>query len=190
MKKIYFLFLSLVCILTMFIGVTFASAATYPGTNITVKPGDIIHSPKNKSTYFAGHTAIVGSDNYIYHAIPNTNGKAKDTITYYFDERFSKGDKFTILRPKNSSHAEPAAEMAPTIYSNITTYAYNSDAIKLDNFSHNYCSKFVWQAYYYGNSFNVDILGKGYKYYTQAYILPSEILSASGLSSAGSFTKQ
>lgn len=187
-KKITFILLSITLFLTIFTNGSFASAAStkYPGTNITVTPGDIIYSPKSKSTFFVGHTAIVGSDNMIYHSFPNSNGKAKDSVTAYFN-RFSKGDNFTILRPRQSSLAKPAAEFAKGIYGTVNNYSFDYN---LDNFTDNYCSKFVWQAYYYGTSSMVDILDKGYNYATKAWIYPKDILNAKGLKKAGSFTKK
>lgn len=110
----------------------------YPGTNIRVKQEDIIHTNKSKSTFFAGHTAIVGSNFSIYHALP-ANEKAKDSLTNFFN-RFSKGDKFTILRPKDSSLAQPARSFATGLYSSVEQYSFDYN---LDNFSNNYCSKFV-----------------------------------------------
>ena len=50
-------------------------------------------------------------------------------------------------------NVEKAAE---SLYKNISTYAFNE---YFSNVSDNYCSKFVWQAYYFGTG--IDPLKEG-----------------------------
>ncbi|CQR46431.1 hypothetical protein BN1058_00691 [Paraliobacillus sp. PM-2] len=186
MKKIFaVLSISFAMLFTVFSSNVFAMGPVtpqYPGTNIDVKPGDIIHSPKSKSTWFAGHTAIVGTDYYIYHSYPDSDGKRKDSISTYFN-LYNSGDKFTILRPRTLS-ANDAAQTAESIFNNIQTYDFDID---LNDFENNYCSKYVWQAYYYSSW--TDITENGYGHYTQAWIYPSEILEAPKMYKAGVFYK-
>lgn len=155
----------------------------YPGTNIEIKPGDIIYSPKGKSTYFVGHLGIVGTDYRVYHSHPlASDGSFVDTIDDYIG-RFEVGDEFSLLRPRFAD-ATKAAKMAMALINDIQRYALD---INLGDVANNYCSKFVWQAYYY-SSFT-DITGNYNDYSTRDYILPSQIKNASGLYRAGSFNR-
>ncbi|BDH61370.1 hypothetical protein MTP04_15000 [Lysinibacillus sp. PLM2] len=57
-----FLLLAFVSFTFLFSPSESKAASYYPGTLIQVEAGDIIYSPKSKSTFFAGHIAIVGDD--------------------------------------------------------------------------------------------------------------------------------
>lgn len=132
--------------------------------------------------FFVGHTAIVGDDFNVYHAFNNSSGKLKDSLFRYYD-RFS-GSRMRILKPRNSSLAIRASQFARILYSSVNNYVID---YHLNTYSNNYCSKFVWQAYYFGNYMNTDILGKGYNHYVKDMILPSEILNSPNLRNVGSF---
>ena len=182
MKGIFMLF---------FVGILFStfspiiSAADYPGTNIDVEVGDVIYSPKGKSTFFAGHVAIVGTDGYIYHAYPDSDGKRRDTVNSYFN-LFADGDEFQILR-SNNIDPEAAAEFAEIIYDLIDTYTVLN--INLIDFDENYCSKFIWQAYFYGSGMVTDITGQGLQYNDQAWIYPNDIRDSSEFDTVVTFEK-
>lgn len=130
----------------------------YPGTKTYMKVGDILYSSKSfkTSTKIVGHVAIVGPDYRIYHANPvgTVSGK-RDTLTDY-RKRHGTGETIYVYRP--SKGGTGAANWASKNYSSAITY----DIINLkplSTISPNYCSKFIWQAFYYGSSIDVTYLG-------------------------------
>ncbi|MCM3697824.1 hypothetical protein [Paenibacillus macerans] len=154
---------------------------TYPGTNITMKPGDVIHNPKSFSTFFVGHVAIVGPDLRIYHVHPNGPGIVESIDSYV--SRFSSGDKFTIFRIRDGGGPE-AAEWAKANISKVNQYFFNPIPT---NVGGNYCSKFVWQAYYFG--INKELVFDSKSLDPLTYILPSDILNSPILVKTGTFYK-
>lgn len=159
----------------------------YPGTNIEMKQGDIIHNPKSTSTYFVGHMAIVGPDLQLRHAHPD-GPRISDSLSNYIT-RFAAGDKFTILRYPDPSIAAAAAAWSYNNINKVTTY---SVATQLHYIPTNYCSKFVWQAYYYGahrelvsNAPYSEILTPP----GMVFVYPSDILRSPLLVTKGTFYK-
>ncbi|WP_018882906.1 C40 family peptidase [Paenibacillus massiliensis] len=149
----------------------------YPGTNITVQAGDIIFNPKSISTFLAGHVGIVGTDGRIYHVHPQ-GPYLIDELNKYIG-RFAKGDRFTIVRAYGGG-GTAAAKWAMNNIRKVKNYTFN---YPLDNIADSYCSKFVWQAYYYGAGNEIANL-----YQTSyGYVLPSDIKKYN--SEIGSFTK-
>ncbi|MGE7925727.1 hypothetical protein ACQKND_21415 [Viridibacillus arvi] len=160
-----------------------SEAATYPDSSVTVKSGDIIHSPKSSSTYFAGHVGIVGNDGYVYHSYPNSSGKLKSSVSYYINDLFKDVD-VTVRRYNGSADLENVGKAAVSLYGNVESYSFNED---LSNYKKNYCSKFVWQAYYLATG--IDPLAKGYSYYDKAFILPSEFKSSSKFDTVKTYSR-
>ncbi|WP_145950341.1 hypothetical protein [Paenibacillus sp. Y412MC10] len=159
MKKLSFRF-SLLAFLVFLLSfpVSTYAATYYPGTSIAVSAGDVIYSPIGWETRFVGHTAIVGDDLRVYHSTPATaTGGASDTFSGYLS-RFSSGYTFKVLRYSNGTgpFTQPvdAGRWAKNNYSRITKY--NLTGFKMSDVANNYCSKFVWQAYYYGANTNLD----------------------------------
>lgn len=156
----------------------------YPGTNIEMMPGDIIYSPKNSwDSIIVGHVAIVGDDFRIYHVTPaEPYGRGDDSIENFLG-RFNTNNKLTVLRTHyTSSQNTKAGKWARNNIDNVDGYLFN---IWLSNTQYNYCSKFVWQAFFYGT--NKDILGEDIDDNTIRYILPSEIKASDELGSYTSF---
>ncbi|MEK3872372.1 hypothetical protein NYE76_21060 [Paenibacillus sp. FSL M7-0831] len=81
-----------------------------------------------------------------------------------------------------SSQNKKAGKWARNNIDNVDGYLFN---IWLSNTQYNYCSKFVWQAFFYGT--NKDILGEDIDDNTIRYILPSEIKASDELGSYTSF---
>jgi uncharacterized protein YycO len=150
----------------------------YPGTNIEMYPGDVLYSPKSWSTIWVGHVAIVGTDFKIYHSHPQSPYKFADTMDTYMS-RHNSGDKIEVLRASNYSLDEnAAAEWAMNNLSKIKTY--DVYASKLNNIADNYCSKYIWQAFYYSN--NHDIIGQNLTDQDSETIFPSEIKNSDDFS--------
>lgn len=147
----------------------------YPGTSTYMKPGDILYSSKSflVSTKIVGHVGIVGPDYRIYHVNPAgaVAGK-RDTLATY-RSRHDSGEKISVYRP--TSGGAGAANWASNNYES----AINYDIINLSTLSKlspNYCSKFIWQAFYYGGT--GDITGNGLTGSTHAWVTPSHIKNA------------
>lgn len=126
---------------------------TYPGTNIQMKAGDVLYSSKSlgTSTWGVGHVGIVGTDYNVYHVNKIENRGLSDGL-YLYMSRHRPGEKLTILRPRGG-YGTRAALWAENNYSRVTQYQINT--ARLSTISPNYCSKFVWQAFYYGEGINI-----------------------------------
>lgn len=184
MKKAIFGFLFLVTLSIVAFGYPLTSeAANYPGTSIEAKSGDILWSPKNSSTYFAGHVAIVGSDGKIYHSYPNGSGKRVDSLDTYINDLF-KDSEIRVRRYSKSANFTNIGDAAKSLYNQVEDYKFN---IELGNYKNNYCSKFVWQAYYLATG--VDPLNAGYTLYDRAYILPSEFKNSTEFSTIKTYVR-
>lgn len=141
----------------------------YPNTNIEVKPGDVIYSSIGRSTYFVGHSVMVGTDFRIKEVIPGKPGWYElDLIRFW--ARHRRGDQLTILRPYHG--AEAAAQWITDNLRSFKTYTiFNHDFNDLAN---SYCYKFVAQAYHFGA--NISIVEK-----TNRLLLPRHILTSKQL---------
>lgn len=145
----------------------------YPDTSILMIPGDVLYSSKTAfSSFLVGHTGIVGGDFRIYHV--NRWGKKghADSMPIYLS-RHKKGEKLTILRFANHRIAKEAAKWAKHNIDHVETYKYTRD---LANIQMNYCSKFIWQAFYFGAHLNVDLLGGSLNERNRRFIMPGQIL--------------
>lgn len=122
----------------------------YPRTSIKIFPGDIIYSSIGLSTYFVGHTVIIGTDYHAYEVIPGNPGWHTLTLQQHRN-RHRPGDKITILR--SSTGAKKAASW---IMKNIEKFKiYHLANYDIQNFSKSYCYKFVVQAYYHGAGISI-----------------------------------
>jgi len=165
---------------------------TYPGSNVIIKEGDVLYSTKSldSSTLLVGHVGIVGSDMKVYHVNPvdegaGTGGKADALYTYF--NRHGKGEE--TIKVYRATHGRKAAAWAKDNYSKATKYSipvFGWEDFKLGTISTNYCSKFIWQAFYYGNN-NTDYIIGHFTPSKEAYITPSQIIKSKELTFAGSF---
>ncbi len=109
-----------------------------------MQPGDLIYTTATVSTFLVGHIGIVGPDYAVYHSHPYGPGK-RDSLQAYISN-FNSGDPFTVLRVRNGGGLQ-AGTWAKNNINRLKSYSFN---IYTDNVADNYCSKFVWQAYWYG----------------------------------------
>ncbi len=122
----------------------------YPNTTIEALPGDIIYSSIARSTYFVGHSVIIGTDFTIKEVIPSIPGWQILTLKQHWN-RHHPGDKVTILRSKMG-----AKEAASWITGNIKSFkTYNLINYDINNLAKSYCYKFVTQAYYHGAGISI-----------------------------------
>ncbi|MFB5762684.1 hypothetical protein [Paenibacillus medicaginis] len=158
----------------------------YPSINVYMRPGDIIYNPKSISTFFAGHVAIVGPDYKLRHSHPYGPG-ISETLESYIS-RFSSGDQFTVLRPRGGIGAA-AAQWSLNNINKVKAYNF---APGMADIANNYCSKFVWQAYWYGEHKDVAF---GNKYNSVGppagivYVIPHYILDSPDMAIQGVFYK-
>jgi hypothetical protein len=144
----------------------------YPGTSIQMMPGDVLYSHKYAlSSFLVGHTAIIGINYRIYHVNRWQPLGHADSMPIYLS-RHRKQEKLTILRHENQDEARLAAAWAMQYYDRVKRYTYNRD---LNNLEDNYCSKFTWQAFYFGTNGKVDLLKDGSRKSFKGYIMPGII---------------
>jgi len=130
----------------------------------------VLYSHKTAFSSFAvGHTAIIGEDFRIYHI--NRWGKKghSDSMPIYLS-RHKKGEKLTILRFEDSETARKAAKWARQHIDRVVKYIYTRNIADIEN---NYCSKYVWQAYFFGNEERVDLTARGINSKSKRFITPS-----------------
>ncbi|WP_289143066.1 hypothetical protein [uncultured Brevibacillus sp.] len=191
------LFLATVSICLMLVSLVLpASAATnYPGTTVNVSTGDLIYSSKGWSSYFAGHVAIIGDDGKVYHSTPAvSSGGIGETLDSYLS-RYPSGEYFEVLRFEKKTpgpYLEPinAGKWARNNVSKIQSYTI-AGGYKLGDITKNYCSKFMWQAYYFGAGTNIDrpYLGNYMTPDSTTLWAPSEIMPGGKFTIATGFKK-
>lgn len=118
---------------------------TYPYSNIEMLPGDILYSTVGRSTYYVGHTVIVGSDYLMKEAIPGKPSGHTLTAEQFW-HRHHPRDQITLLRSK--AGANEAAKWATDHLHLVKEYTVLNHNI--ESIEKNYCSKLIVQAYYYG----------------------------------------
>ena len=144
----------------------------YPGTNLRMFPGDILYSHKYAfSSFLVGHTAIVGENFRIYHVNRWQPFGHADSMPIYLS-RHKKREKLTVLRHDNEKEARNAARWAMDNYDWVKRYVYYRDLRDIEN---NYCSKFVWQAFYFGNDEKVNLLKAGHWKFLKRFVMPGSI---------------
>lgn len=154
----------------------------YPGTTILMVPGDVLYSHKHAiSSFIVGHTAIIGEDFRIYHVNKWGSSGHADSMPIYLS-RHKRNEKLTILRHGNSDEARQAARWAKQYREQVAAYHYKRD---LNDIGKNYCSKFIWQAFYFGNDGKVDLTGRSLPTVLKRYIMPFQIYR--NLTKIGSF---
>lgn len=141
----------------------------YPNTRIPVKPGDVIYSSIGRSTYFVGHSVIIGTDYRIKEVIPGKPGWYElDLIRFW--ARHHRGDQLTILRPYHG--AQEAAQWITDNLQSFETYTiFNHD---INDLANSYCYKFIAQAFYFGA--NISIVKKHNRPLLPRHILQSNQL--------------
>lgn len=127
---------------------TYAASYTYGGFKF--KSGDILITQNTISSDIVGHAAIVSpTAKYTI----STDGKGKKPSEHKLSTWLKTYKSSTkVVRYKSNSNALKAANWA---YSHYATGPYRnasySLADSLYSFKKTYCSKIVWQSYYYGS---------------------------------------
>ncbi|MFA9558404.1 hypothetical protein ACERII_13940 [Evansella sp. AB-rgal1] len=122
----------------------------YPGTNIKMKAGDVLYSSKGLDTYLVGHVGIVDANGQVIHMMKN-GGMKRESISAY-----SSNFKYTIYQAKVENNGYKAAQNATSLYNNYRSSAsYTLTTTLTRPKDKQYCTKLVWQAYYYGSNINL-----------------------------------
>ncbi|WP_082234074.1 YiiX/YebB-like N1pC/P60 family cysteine hydrolase [Halobacillus massiliensis] len=128
---------------------------TYPNSNISITPGDLLFSPIGKSeSKYVGHVGIVTEKNEVIHSVPS--GIIKDCIEKYFQ----KFRRVSIYSSKDPSHGVKAARYADSYWTKQYKSPYRVFTPLHSLSVEQYCSKLVWQAYFYGAGINLGSLPK------------------------------
>lgn len=123
---------------------------TYPNTSIEVLPGDILYSPVGCSTYFVGHSVIIGTDFQIKEVLPGKPAWCSISIERFWTRHF-RGDRISLLR--SAKGADAAANWATMHLEKFQSY--NLLNYNIQNVEKSYCYKFVTQAYFFGANVRV-----------------------------------
>ncbi|MCT2538184.1 hypothetical protein NC661_10870 [Aquibacillus koreensis] len=137
----------------------------YPHSEEIMTPGDVLYSSKGWSTFLVGHVAIVGPDMRIYHSHPK--GAFADSWKGYVS-RHKYGGTMTVYRPKKG--AMEIAAWAASNYSIVQRYIFHPT---LQNIKNNYCTKFVWQAFWFTDQ--GDLTNRGLTGRHRNWIYPYEM---------------
>ncbi|PQP82149.1 hypothetical protein C0Q44_21105 [Paenibacillus sp. PCH8] len=147
-----------------------------------LEPGDIVYTPSSESTYYAGHMGIIGLDGKVYHVHPYGPVFA-DSLDWYLT-RFYEGDRFIVFRSRLNQAGVKAAEWVHAHYKQVKFYRLQTN---LHSIEHNYCSKFIYQAYQFTSG--VDLWSRRFARMKQGYIYPFRIERSPELHVLGTFYK-
>jgi uncharacterized protein YycO len=146
--------------------------ATYPGTQVQVKAGDVLYSRVGDETKFVGHVAIVDDTGYVIHMMKN-GGMKRQTVSSY-----ARSFTFDVYQARTVSVGYNASRQAKSIWNNYSTTATYTTGTPLHGYrTSQYCTKLVWQAYYYTtNKVNLGDLS-----FTLYHVPPVKILDSNYL---------
>lgn len=134
-------------------------AYTYPNGS-SAKAGDILVSKEtncktdSQCKGLTGHSAIVVDKDYFVHISGPGAHPTKEKLSKWFDTRYGKKTK--VVRPTSyyKGSSQKAADWAKNYvkkYSNATYSIWSAST----TFDKTYCSKLVWQAFYYGTTYPI-----------------------------------
>lgn len=138
-----------------------AFAAKVNGFNF--KPGDILitksTSPASSGKGFAGHAGIVLPDGKSFVSIAGYGYfPKKGSIDWWLN---TKDYKTKVVRDNNSKEAQKAASWALVNFVNVNGkynhLPYGIVKTSVTSFNKEYCSKMVWQSYYFGAHKNYQV---------------------------------
>jgi|SRR5690625_4097720 len=141
----------------------------YPFSLVKILPGDILYSPIGRSTYFVGHTVIIGTDFLVKESLPTRPSGYSTTIKHFWN-RHRFGDTITLLRSAEGSLK--ASEWATRFVGDVKKYHLGN--YNINNITKNYCSKFVVQAYFHGA--NVKLTNNVNRFISPQYLRNSPYL--------------
>lgn len=129
-----------------------STASTYGAVSpYSMMSGDVFITNGTSSAGFLGHAGIAISTSQILHiAGPNTSPTRISLSSWHSQYTNKASDSWTkVYRHSSTTTAAKAGSWANTTYGvdSEASYVINFDLTSTDK---TYCSKIVWQAYYYG----------------------------------------
>ncbi|KPC98935.1 hypothetical protein LR69_02907 [Geobacillus sp. BCO2] len=121
----------------------------YPGSLVVIKPGDVLITNNTSSYGVTGHAGIVID---AYGTVVSIRGSGYHPRTWGIDEWFAEYPNEKVVRYRGAN-ATAAANWAANYVKNYRNAYY--DISPLYYMDSTYCSKIVWQAYYYGANYEL-----------------------------------
>ncbi|WP_438497476.1 hypothetical protein [Paenibacillus sp. IHBB 3054] len=135
------------------------------------------------SSQIVGHTGIVNSNFKVVHVTLPVNGGTVDNMTGYMN-RHGAGETIKVYRPTNGMGVS-AAKWATWDFQYVKEYSIVPFS-KLGTLSANYCSKFVWQAFYNGEG--IDLMNVNNTPDLRGFVTPSMVINSPFVIYMTSFT--
>ncbi|MED2945338.1 YiiX/YebB-like N1pC/P60 family cysteine hydrolase [Bacillus swezeyi] len=133
----------------------FAQAVSYSNGKVA-KAGDVLISKSSKDNYFVGHVAIVGENKESAIEVYNGRTTVKSSSLSTWLKNQSTG--YYVQRYNNSSIGYGAGSWAS--YNAGAKYNYRIlSTSALRDWKDLYCSKFVYQAFYYSAGIKLKAMG-------------------------------
>ncbi|WP_242066096.1 YiiX/YebB-like N1pC/P60 family cysteine hydrolase [Brevibacillus laterosporus] len=123
--------------------------ATYPNSRVEIKPGDILITSNTISKGLTGHAAIVVDTENVVEILGTGYNPEKNSIKSFFRKNVGKKYGTKVVRHNRTKIRNQAADWADWYVRKYSDVEYSiSD---LYNYKYKtYCSKIVWNAYYFG----------------------------------------
>ena len=128
-----------------------SGAAYYPGSSVTVRPGDIMVSNSTSSSGFTGHAGIVVDYSG---SVVSIAGYGSYPAKYSLSTWFSRYPNEKVVRLSDASPGQAAATWASNYVVNYSHVPYGISDLALP-YKTTYCSKLVWNAYYFGANYTL-----------------------------------
>lgn len=128
-----------------------SGGSAYPGTSITARPGDIMVSDSTSSYGLTGHAGIVIDYNG---TVVSIAGKGYHPQKYTMSTWWGLYPDEKIVRHSSASTAQSAATWASNFVTNYSSISYSISNLA-SPYTSTYCSKIVWDSYYYGANYTL-----------------------------------
>lgn len=127
----------------------------YPGTKVKAKPGDILYVPTYETQYFTGHVGVVDHTGYY---VVHTPGKNKPGIERIFISQYlNKFDNVSVWQLNSNTYETSIGRYAYDLWVNYRNASYTVFTTLTGPKDKQYCTKLVWQAYYYGSNKKINL---------------------------------
>lgn len=137
-----------------------ATAATvYPRSSAEAKAGDVLHCAKGKDSYFVGHVGIVGENFRVFHCVPDHDNPGRSDRLSFFVDHFTQHDYIDVYRYSPGGMGPYLQPLQAARWADHTVgiiREYNLFNFRMGDVTGNYCSKFLWQCYYFGANVTID----------------------------------
>ncbi|MBA2173975.1 hypothetical protein H0266_03580 [Halobacillus locisalis] len=116
-------------------------------------PGDLLFSPIGRQeSRYVGHVGIVSKDGYVVHSVPS--GLMKDPVDHYY----RKFRVVSVYRADESDAGQQASAYVESLFRRFPNALYKVNTPLGTDDAVQYCTKIVWQSYYYGAGINLGRL--------------------------------